>query len=62
MKISEKQIHQLFHICYASTFNSNNFGGFSQKERKEFVQDIVDQQSKEIVDTRDFELMKLNNS
>ena len=62
MKISEKQIYQLFHLAYATTFNSNTFGGLTQKDRKEFVQDIVDQQSKKVVDTRDFELMDLDNS
>jgi hypothetical protein len=59
MKISEKQIYQLFHIVHGSCMNTNVFGGMSQQLRKEFIKTIVDQQSNQIVDTRDFELMKL---
>lgn len=59
MKISEKQIYRLFHLVHASTFISTTIGGTTQKDRKEMVEDIVNQQSKQVIDTRDFELMKL---
>ena len=59
MKISEKQIYQLFHVVHSSCLNSNTFGGMNQVARKDFIKTIVDQQSSEVVDTRDFELMKL---
>ena len=59
MKISEKQIYELFHIVHASSFISSTIGGKTQQERKNFVNQIIDQQSRQVIDTRDFELMKL---
>jgi hypothetical protein len=59
MKISEEQIYKLFHLAHATTFIGSMIGGKSQAERKDFVNSIVNQQSSQVIDTRDFELMKL---
>ena len=59
MKISEKQIYELYHIVAHTRNVSTSFGGYGQSARQSLVQTILNQQSKEVVDTRDFELMKL---
>jgi hypothetical protein len=59
MKISERQIHQIFQIAFGTINISGNIGGYNPKKRIEIINDIMNQQSDEVADTRDFELMKL---
>ena len=59
MKISEKQIISLFRIVSHTYNDSQTIGDFTYTDRQELINDIVEQQNDEVVDTRDFELMKL---
>ena len=59
MKISENQILALFRIVSHTCNDSTTFGTYSYSDRQELIDEIVEQQNDEVVDTRDFELMKL---
>lgn len=59
MKITEGQILKLFRIVSHTNTNSGTVGSFTQEQRKDLITQIISQQSNEIVDTGDFELMKL---
>ena len=59
MKISEKQILSLVRIVSHTYLDSGTIGDFTQSDRQILIDEIVEQQSEEVVDTRDFELMKL---
>jgi len=59
MKITEKQIHQLFLISFGSTSIGSSIGGYNQETRLQIINNIMSQQSDNLMDTRDFEIMKL---
>jgi hypothetical protein len=54
MKITEKQLLMLIDIAKASTNLVGSFGGYSPQDRVRLVNEIINQQSNEVVEVKDF--------
>lgn len=53
MKITEKQLLMLIDIAKESTLSVGSRGGYRQEDRIRLVNDIINQQSDEIIDVKD---------